>query len=235
MLNIKSRLNSFVTASLVLSAFLLAFPKSASAFTSGPSGINGLRGYQGPDAGEVTLEWSRVTLTGENYTIWYGTTPGSRQFRAPYVGYISTFTVKSLTPGTRYYFSLERIQTGNVSIGTSGEVSVVAPSGKTSPTIVSGPVGRNSTVAVKGPKSGEVTLSWKRYFPDSDGWHVVYGTKPGVWSYGALNAVKATSAVSDYSYTVKGLSSGVRYYFAIVPVRGGNAQYISSEVSQVAK
>lgn len=226
---------SFVGSLLIFGASMVLASGVFASTASGPSGINGLRAYSGPKKGEVTLEWSRVSLTGENYSIWYGTSAHSHQFQASHVGYITTFTVGYLNPGTRYYFSLERIQTGDVSIGLGGEVSAVAAGGVTTVATPSGPIGRNALIATAGAKSGEVKLNWHRFFPDSDGWHLVYSTQPGKWQYGALNIAKTVASQSDYTYTVGALKPGQRYYFALVPIRGGQAQYISSEVSIVAR
>jgi hypothetical protein len=229
------KLLTLLVASL-FSVLFLVNPTStkAATITAGPAGVNGLRAYPGPGRGQVTLEWSRVTLTGENYTIHYGTTSGNLQYLADHVGYIATYTVSNLTPGQRYYFTLERIQVGNVSIGWSGEVSVVAATGSVSPVVTSGPIGRNllTATAIGG---GKVRLNWRKFFSGSEGWHVVYGTKPGQFSYGVLNAVTASSTVGDYTFTVGALRPGQRYYFALAPVLNGTAIYITAEVSVVAR
>jgi hypothetical protein len=222
---------------LVISAFAflaIASPAHAATVTAGPAGVNGLRAYPGPDKGSVTLEWSRVTLTGENYSVRYGTSSGNYPWIADHVGYIATYTVKNLTPGVRYYFALERIQVGNVSLGWSGEVSAVAPAFSTLPVVTAGPIGRNLLTA-QSVGSGKVKLSWRRYFSDTESWHVVYGTRPGQFQYGILSAVTTTPGVSNYNYTIGALPRGKRMYFALVPVRGGQAVYITAEVSTIVK
>lgn len=202
--------------------------------SSGPVGRNGLRAYAGPGVGEVTLEWQRFAPDGENYSIHYGTGSKNYAFAKPYIGYISTYTVGRLTPGTRYYFAVEGIRVGNVSAGSDGEVTMVAPASSTTVIGTAGPVGRNLLVAKPGPKKGQVTLSWTRYYPDTEKYGVVYGLLPGKYVYGVLNAVATVAQVSNYSYTVGSLSSGKRYYFALEPQRSGTGIYITSEVSVVA-
>lgn len=229
------KLTALVFSLPIAVVLLLVSSNNALASTSGPAGVNGLRAYSGADKGQVVLEWSRVTLTGENYTIKYGTTPGFYPFVASHVGYVATYTVSNLIPGQRYYFVLERIQIGDVSLGYNGEVSAVAASGPQSVVIPSGPIGRNHLTATTGTKSGQVVLKWLQFFPDTTSWHLVFGNKPGQYAYGALNIVKTTSGITEYSYTVDLLKPGTRYYFALVPVRGGQAQYFSTEVSAVAR
>jgi hypothetical protein len=202
--------------------------------TSGPVGRNALRAYAGPGVGEVTLEWQRFYIDGENYNVRYGTTSKSYPYGTMHIGYISTYTVKGLTPGTKYYFVVEGLRAGNVSAGWDGEVSMVAPG---SPTVVvdtAGPVGRNQLVAKPGPKPGQVTLNWTRYFPDTEKYHIIYGITPGKYIYGMLNAIDTTPQDNNYSVVISALNSGTRYYFSIEPQRNGTAIYAAAEVSQVA-
>lgn len=226
------------SVALVIASFVfLLVPNSASAATTaGPVGSNGLRAYPGPGKGQVTLEWARVSLSGENYSIHYGTASNTYQYLADHVGYIATYTVSNLVPGQRYYFVLERIWTGNVSQGweAGAEVSTVAATGTTTPAVTSGPIGRNLLTA-KAIGGGKVKLTWRKFFSGSEAWHVVYGEKPGDFKYGALNAVMAQPGQGDYSYTVAALKPGKRYYFAIVPVVNGVALYETAEVAVVAR
>lgn len=202
--------------------------------SSGPIGRNGLRAYAGPNKGEVTLEWQRFFLDGENFSIHYGTNSKEYPYLAKNIGYISTYTVKGLTPGTKYYFVVEGIRAGGVSAGWDGEVSMVAPSVSTPVVGTTGPVGRNLLTVKQGPKKGEVTLSWVRYFPDTEKYHIVYGIVPGKYIYGLLNAIDTTPQDNNYSHVIGSLSSGTRYYFALEPQRSGQAIYATTEVSIVA-
>lgn len=228
-------MNKFFTSALLVTATSILLPQLASAAANGPVGRNALRSYPGPGAGQVTVEWQRYYQDGENFTIHYGTQANNYPYAAPYVGYISTYTVGGLTPGTAYHFSVEGIRQGNVSAGWDGEVVSVAPRSATTVVGVSGPVGRNLLWAKAGPKSGQVTLNWTRYFPDTEKYHVVYGTWPGKYAYGVLNAVDATPQDNNYTYTIGSLKPGVRYYFALVPQRNGTGTYVTPEVSVVSK
>ncbi len=215
---------------------LLLIPGTVFAFTSGPVGVNGLRAYAGPQAGQVTLEWQRASTQGENYSIHYGTASGAYQFMASYVGYVSTYTVKGLTPGQRYFFVVERIWTGNQSAGWNGEASMVAPRGPVTVVGTAGPIGRNLLTAKTGSKKGTVDLAWKRFFNDTQLFNIVYGVVPGQYIYGVLGARDSTPQdLGTYTFTVGALQSGKRYYFALVPQRSDTGQYVTPWVSAVAR
>lgn len=226
----------FVSLISIFSLFVLPTAVFA-ATTSGPVGSNGLRAYPGPGVGQVTLEWSRVSLTGENYSIKYGTKSASYPYLAPLVGYIATYTVGSLQPRQRYFFCLSRIWVGNSDQGCEPgvEVSAIAPSTPITVLGTAGPVGRNLLWAKAGPLSGQITLNWTRYFPDTEKYHIVYGLRPGKYIYGVLNAKDTTPQDNNYTFTIGSLSPGARYYFALVPQRSGTGIYVTSEVSAVSR
>jgi len=231
----------FVVVALLLSAFVVSggvvYQASAStpSITAGPTGSNGIRAYQGPGKGEITLEWSRVSLSGENYSIRYGTNPDVPEFSAPHIGYITTYTVGNLQPGKKYYFKIDRIWTGNVNVGNDGTVAAVAPFQATTVRGTAGPIGRNSLIAKSGPKKGQVTIKWNRFFANTESYSVVYGEKPGQYIYGALDVRDATPGDNTFDFTIDKLQSGKRYYFALVPKVSGEAVYVTSEVSTVAQ
>lgn len=228
-------MKKFFTSTLLATTIALVVPQLASAATTGPVGRNALRSYPGPGAGQVTLQWQRYYLDGENFTVHYGTQSNKYIYEVRNVGYISSFTVSGLTPGVPYYFAVEGIRQGNVSAGWDGEVKGVAPSSSTTVVGTAGPIGRNKLWAKAGPKSGQVTLNWTRYFPDTEKYHIVYGLWSGKYVYGVLNAKDTTPQDDNYSYTVGYLKPGTRYYFALVPQRNGTATYVTPEVSVVAR
>lgn len=63
---------------------------------------------QAVSATSVKLSW-RKDVNATNYTIAYGTTPGSFQFGATNIGNVSEFIVSYLNPNTTYYFSLSGV------------------------------------------------------------------------------------------------------------------------------
>ncbi|HSW90037.1 MAG TPA: hypothetical protein VLH19_04155 [Patescibacteria group bacterium] len=226
----------FAALGVALSMVIAFSPSQVFAASSGPVGRNQTRVYPGPGVGQVTVEWQRYYGDGENFRIHYGTQPKTYQYATGQIGYISTYTVGALTPGLRYYFTVEGFRTGNVSAGWDGEVSTVAPSVPTTVVGTQGPVGRNLLRGTPGPMSGEITLNWKRFYPDTEAYSIVYGLQPGVYIYGAIDAVTTQPQTNNYSFTIRGLRSGTRYYAALQPRRsGGNRTYVTSEVSVVAR
>ena len=67
----------------------------------------GVWAKSGPGGGEVTLFWQEVAYANR-YAVEYGTTSGQYLYGATNIGGTSSrsYTVKSLTPGTKYYFKL---------------------------------------------------------------------------------------------------------------------------------
>lgn len=91
-----------------------------------------------------------------------------------------------------------------------------------------GPVGRHWLVARPGPNAGEVTLTW-RNIDDANNYHLVYGTEPGKYKYGAVNIGWINW------FTVRNLVPGRAYYFALVPVKNDVALYTTNAVTGWAK
>ncbi|SRR5258708_5448807 len=221
----------------LLGLLLLATLTSSSAeATSGPVGLNQMRTEAGPAAGQITLNWSRYNPNADNYSISYGTQPGKYIYGVPLTGNTVTYTIGSLTPGVRYYFSLQPYQNGQPLQSVSGEISDVALGTPNTVVGTTGPYGlRGLTVARN--SAGSVVLAWTRTSDTTDNYHITYGLQPGNYIYGVINALGANridSIGTVYSFKVGALSSGTRYYFALVPTRNGQAAGITAEVSIVA-
>jgi len=92
---------------------------------------------------------------------------------------------------------------------------------------ISGPVGKARLSARPGPKAGEVTLFWQ-HVDSAEDYHLVYGRAPGKYEYGALNIGRVNR------FTVRQLSPGATYYFAIIPIFG-QPLYTTEAVKAVAK
>jgi len=204
----------------------------------------------GPGADKVTLYWD-TAVYAEQYGVVYGTESNNYIYGSLNIGgeKARSFTVGYLTAGKRYYFKLIA-KRGECSSPFSAEVSAVAGGGVETvapvapvqvsvgapkmaatpevSTVVSGPVGKQNLRASVGPAVGEVTLTWQ-HADNADNYHLVYGTAPGKYLYGALNIGNITR------FTVQKLVPGTTYYFALVPVMGTRALYTTSEVKAQAK
>lgn len=223
-----------LSSSLIGTALFFATATAAYA-SSGPVGPNELRAASGPDVGQVTLMWKRVDLNVTNYSLAYGTSSGKYTYGADKIGNIVTYTVKYLSPGQRYCFLLYPYLDNQISTPKSPELCETAASGATPVVGTAGPYGRNLLSAVAGPQTGQVTLKWQRFFPDTQLYNIVYGVKPGNYIYGVVNARDATNPNdSNFEFVVGSLQPGQRYYFALIPQVNGQGVYITAEVSQVA-
>lgn len=222
-----------IVAVLFVGLFLLTVPHLAHA-VSGPVGFNQVITDAGPGVGQVTLHWARYSPIVDNYKIFYGTAPGKYVYATSDIGNNVVETIGSLQPGVRYYFLIQGYSQGNTLPLVSPEVSEIAATTQSSVVGTAGPYGSRQLSAVAGPASGQVTLKWMSVLPNTSNFSVVYGTRPGVYTYGALNIAPGVTPRSWASYTVGFLKPGQRYYFAVVPMQNGTGIYYTGEVSQVA-
>lgn len=84
-------------------------------------------------AKDVTLAWDHSTSPGVSYIVWYGPTErtGMSPTDNPYphhikVGYVDTYTIQDLGPGT-WYFSVSAYIEGVGESSYSNEVSTTLP------------------------------------------------------------------------------------------------------------
>lgn len=211
------------------------FAVSPALAKSGPVGLNGLRSEAGPAVGQVTLNWTRYYPNVDNYSIVYGTSSGNYQYGVANIGNTVVYTIGALNPGQRYYFFVYPSSQGNPLTPVSPEISEVAATAPQTVMGTAGPYGPRALTAVTGPASGQVTLTWNTILPSTSNFALVYGTKPGVYVYGAMNVGSGGGVGSSNSFTVGLLNPGTRYYFSVVPLSSGQAAYSSAEVSQVAR
>jgi len=81
--------------------------------------------------------------------------------------------------------------------------------------------------AIPGTSNGTVLLTWNN--PSIvNNYNVVYGESPGQYVYGATNVGRRSN------FTVKDLTPGKTYYFALSPVITGTAYGYTNEISSVA-
>lgn len=205
----------------------------------------------GPKSGQVTLFWDAASYA-DRYAVVYGTVSNKYIYGARDIGgeKSRSYTVSLLTPGVRYYFRMAAAvgcnsspftaEVSAVAAGGVGAVAVAAPKVKVQASVPLQPSTPSSSVAIgtsvgkqhltvmSGPKAGEATLYWQ-HADSADNYHLMYGTKPGSYQYGALNIGNVNK------FTVRFLAPGTRYYFALVPLVGGRPLYTTGAVSGVAR
>lgn len=217
-----------------LSVFTILFAVPQVAYAAVGQGPNQLRAEAGPGAGQVTLNWVRAYADVTSYNIAYGTKPGVYQYSVQNIGNNVVYTIGGLRPGVKYFFLLQPYNGNTALPPVTAPISAVAS--RTARTVIgtAGPFGARQFTAKVGPKSGQVTLKWLTVSTETTGFSIVYGTAPGKYQYGVQNLSAAPNGQWN-TYTVSSLQRGRRYYFAVVPVRGGSGIYNSGEVSQVAR
>lgn len=187
----------------------------------------------GPTGGQVTLYWDAAPYANR-YAVAYGTTSNKYIYGADNIGGVDarSYTVKSLMPGTKYFFRLAAAN-GCSSSAFSDEVMAQATGGtameavKVASPQVSKGVGVQRLWAKAGPRVGEVTLYWMNN-ENAENYHLVYGTEHGKFKYGQLNIGKVNK------FTVGKLVPGREYHFALVPVINGQAMYTTPQVMATA-
>lgn len=245
----RSAIFIFAVLALFISLSSLVKPKFALAedCAANPPTAPKVWASSGPAPGQVTLFWSESPYA-DRYAVAYGTTSGKYMYGADNIGGSSSrsYTVKSLQPGQKYVFVVSAAK-GCSASAFSKEVWATAVNGPvastqmTSATVTgpktgsaqawgytAGPVGKQKLWAKSGPMVGEVSLYWQNV-DSADNYHIVYGSTPGKYEYGALNIGK------NPWYTVKKLQQGKAYYFAVVPVMNNQALYTSDAVRASAK
>lgn len=223
-----------------------------------PNIPSNVRAVSGPKAGQITLFWN-ASDHANRYAIAYGTASNNYIYGSTNIGNENSrsYTVTHLVAGTKYYFRVAAARDCNSS-GFTSEVSATAKGAVSTATLaskdattsatkeqptaqapvgdatvpesmpVSGPVGKQNLWAKAGPNYGEVTLYWQNVDSAED-YHLVYGTKPGMYQYGALNIGKSGR------FTVSYLVPGAKYYFALIPMVANVPLYTTPSVGMRAK
>lgn len=81
----------------------------------------------GPDVGQVTLSWTKVS-GATHYSLVFGPSSKNYQYGAANIGDTNQYVVKALTPGKLYFFAIAAVR-GCASSGFSQEVSAQAKGG----------------------------------------------------------------------------------------------------------
>ena len=178
---------------------------------------------------QVALTWSAPTSDGGSpitgYDVYEGTTSGGESTTpvnsAPLSASATSYTVRGLSDGTTYYFTVKAINAAGPS-SASNEVSAT-------PATTPGAPGELSVT----PGNGQVRLTWAA--PSSDGgstitgYDVYEGATPGGESLTPINATPLAATAT--SYTVSGLHDGTPYFFTVKAINAVGASAASNEVS----
>ena len=164
-------------------------------------------------ASSVNLTWVPSTtpqVTG--YEIYYGGASGV------YTNYVfvsassNDVVISGLTPGVTYYFNAASLDGNGDQSAYAGEVSYTTPSSTLSSVAMTG----NSMNLILGVNAN----------PNITGYEVYYGSASGVYTNYTYVPASATNLV------IKGLVSGVTYYFNAQPLNSsGVASGMLGEIS----
>jgi len=176
---------------------------------------------------QVSLSWTAPSSTGGSaitgYNVYKATTSGGEPATpvnsSPVTG--TSYTVTSLTNGTKYYFTVEAVN----SVGSSSASNEV--SATPAATIPSAPSGLTATAG-----NGQVALSWVAPSSSGDGTVIGYDVYEGTSPGGELSTpINGSTLITATSYTVKGLTNGTTYYFTVEAVNSSATSPASSQAS----
>jgi hypothetical protein len=108
-----------------------------------------LTGKPGPDAGQVTLTWTKI-LNADYYTISYGLSSKNYIYGVPNTGNTDNFTISRLTPAKTYYFAITAVNECGSS-GHSNQVAIQAMPGTTYVYVRSEPTPAPSSTPTSSP------------------------------------------------------------------------------------
>ena len=177
----------------------------------------------------AALTWTAPSSTGGSaitgYNVYEGTAPGGESATpvnpAPIGPKVTSYTVKGLINGTRYYFTVR----------AANAVASGAVSKEASATPASAPYAPSKLLAYPGKASA--TLSWAA--PQQDGgslitgYNVYKGTAPGGESGTPVNATPLSRTATGYTAT--GLANGTKYYFTVKAINAVGLSVPSREAS----
>ncbi|RMH14290.1 MAG: VWA domain-containing protein, partial [Gammaproteobacteria bacterium] len=163
-----------------------------------PTGLTATAGN-----GQVSLSWSPVA--GATYELFWSTTPKVTVASNKIPLTTTSYTHTGLFIGRTYYYAVRAVKNGKASRLSS--VVQATPSLAT-------PTGLQAV-----SDSGQVTLSWSQV-PGAQ-YQIFWSTTPKVTA--KSNMIGASKIGTATSYTHRGLTNGVTYYYAVRAVMRGGA------------
>ncbi len=160
---------------------------------------------------EVNLSWqetmARNGLPIANYQVWQGGASG--QIAKVATATSTTYTIRSLTPSTTYYYEIVAADSGRDDSVPSAQVSATTLPMPPAPT----------SLAATTPAATQIALTWQ-WAPLPSGLpaarYLIYcGTSPN-------SLTQVGTATSGSSFTYRSASASVKYYCDVVAVDTGN-------------
>lgn len=190
---------------------------SAVAKLSIPSTPMNLSAVKGSNEGEVNVSWTKSSRAS-SYKVYYEESSNGAPFNplrngsprnGSDVGNVSSVTIKFLTPGTRYYFSVKAINSAGESNYAPSVSQIVKKNPPAAPAYISAQTGTNE---------GEVRLSWASS-PEATSYSVYYDedSSNGSGFQPEVNGLpsSSTNIGNVTSKVISGLTPGATYYFSV--------------------
>lgn len=206
--------------SLIMMALLLLTACPSATLDSPPAVPAGLTATAGD--GQVVLTWTANTESDlKGYNLHWGISSGSLNQTSFVDKSTTTYTVTNLTNETLCYFTLDAVDSAEKTSNQTVEVSAT-PTAKSDTTAPAIPTGFTATAG-----DGQVVLTWiANTEADLKGYKLYSGSSSGALTEAGTVKQPATT------FTVKNLTNGTPYYFALsAEDNSGNVSNKSAEIS----
>ena len=163
---------------------------------------------------QVALTWTAST-GATSYNVYVGTASGGESATPVATGVTTaSHTVTGLTNGTKYYFTVKAVNSAGTSAASNEASATPEPTTPPAPTNLTATAG-----------SAQTSLTWTAS-TGATSYNVYDGTTSG-----GENATPVATGVTAATYTVIGLTNGIKYYFTVKAVNGGGTSTASNEAS----
>ena len=197
---------------------------SATPFISPPTNLSAVAANK-----QVSLSWDSTNTT--TYNLYYATASFANLNDISNYNTLSgatlvanlntnTYTITSLTNGSKYYFVITAVQ-NSIESKISNEVSATP--------FISPPTNLSAVAANK-----QVSLSWDS--TNTTTYNLYYATASfanlnDISNYNTLSGATLVANLNTNTYTITSLTNGSKYYFVITAVQNSKESKKSNEVS----
>lgn len=212
-------MRNIIRINLLAFALILSLASLALALPATPQGIT-----LEVTGTSIKVNWTANTDSTQGYWVYYGKSSTSLLNSLKVEGKSSTSaTIENLEPLTTYYMAVAAY-TGNET-GTKSEIKSTTTG--TGPSKPSKP--ENFKIqSVDSITDTSITLTWKGNTSSNlKSYKIYYGTSPGLYS-----SIKETDNAGFNAFTIGGLESGKRYFFALTVIN--NDAQESDKTDEVA-